>query len=161
MFTLFIPLILAAANAAAPSYPYWHAYVDARGQTRQVKCSFARLELKAVNDGVAPQWLERLDGAVEKVSVTTQPVGWVGDWHENPGPQWIIPLSGRWFVETQDGQRVEMGPGDVSLGEDLGSKPNAAGHRGHLSGTLGDQPATLMIVSLKAKPTVNQPCHQK
>ena len=45
-----------------------------------------------------------------------------------------------------DGHRVEMGPGDASLGEDQGSKPDAAGHFGHLSGTLGDAPITLMFV---------------
>ena len=44
------------------------------------------------------------------VLVTVQPVGWVGTWHENPAPQWIVPLSGRWWVESMDGKRVEMGP---------------------------------------------------
>jgi hypothetical protein len=28
--------------------------------------------------------------------------------------QSIVPLSGRWFVESMDGVRTEMGPGDVS-----------------------------------------------
>ena len=41
------------------------------------------------------------------VFVTVLPVGWIGDWHENPRPQWIIPLSGRWFVELMDGVRVK------------------------------------------------------
>jgi hypothetical protein len=45
------------------------------------------------------------------VFVTVLPVGWIGDWHENPRPQWIIPLSGRWFVESMDGIRIEIGPG--------------------------------------------------
>jgi len=49
------------------------------------------------------------------VFVTVLPVGWIGDWHENPRPQWIIPLSGRWFVESMDGVRVEMGPGEIRL----------------------------------------------
>jgi hypothetical protein len=49
-----------------------------------------------------------------------------GQWYENPAPQWIIPMSGRWFVGTMDGHRVEMGPGDASLGEDQGSSSPAA-----------------------------------
>ena len=89
------------------------------------------------------------------------PKGWVGQWHENPAPQWIIPLSGRWFVETMDGHRVEMGPGDASLGEDQGSKPDAAGHVGHLSGTLGDAPITLMFVQLDHKLTLIDACRNK
>lgn len=161
---LLTQLFLLAAHAASPTYPYWHVYVDADGRTRQTQCAFENMELKAVNAGVTPQWLERLDGVVEKISVTTQPVGWVGDWHENPGPQWIIPLRGRWFVETHDGKRIEMGPGDVSLGEDQGSRAQN-GKRGHLSGTVGTEPATLMIVSLKAPlkgaARTNQPCHQR
>ena len=87
--------------------------------------------------------------------------GWVGQWHENPAPQWIIPLSGRWYVETMDGHRVEMGPGDASLGEDQGSKPDAAGHTGHLSGTLGDAPITLMFVQLDHKVALNDACRNK
>lgn len=50
--------------------------------------------------------------------MTVLPVGWTGEWHENPKPQWILPLSGRWFVESMDGQRVEMGSGELSFGAD-------------------------------------------
>jgi hypothetical protein len=60
------------------------------------------------------------DGAT--VIITVLPVGWTGPRHENPKLQWIIPLSGRWFVEMLDGKRTEMGPGDVSFGEDQNSK---------------------------------------
>ena len=87
------------------------------------------------------------------------PVGWIGEWHENPKPQWIVPLSGRWFVETMDGQRVEMGAGEISFGEDQGTKPDAQGHRGHLSGTVGSEPAVLVTVQLDAAPTVGRACH--
>jgi len=81
------------------------------------------------------------------VLVTILPVGWIGDWHENPKPQWIIPLSGRWFVESMDGQRVEMGPGEMSFGEDQNTR--AQGDRqGHLSGTVGEAPAILMLVQI-------------
>ena len=47
-----------------------------------------------------------------------------------------------------DGQRVEMGPGDVSFGGDQNTKPDEQGHKGHLSGTIGEQPVMLMIVQL-------------
>jgi hypothetical protein len=38
-------------------------------------------------------------------------IGHLLDWHENPVKQWIVPLSGSWFVETMDNTYVEMGPG--------------------------------------------------
>ena len=44
--------------------------------------------------------------------------GEIGEWHENPMPQWIMPRRGRWRVETMDGVIVDMGPGDISFGGD-------------------------------------------
>ncbi len=92
---------------------------------------------KPLRNGSAPR-----PNDAATVFVTVLPVGWIGDWHENPKPQWIIPLSGRWFVESMDGQRVEMGPGEISFGEDKNTR-KVAGKQGHLSGTLGDEPAVL------------------
>jgi len=86
-----------------------------------------------------------------------QPVGWVGDWHENPAPQWIVVLSGRWWIEAMDGTRIEQGPGEFSLGEDQGCVATG-GRQGHRSGTIGDQPAVLMTVQLHVPP-VRRPCH--
>src|SRR5262249_56406378 len=120
-----------------------------------------RFELKSMQPPADPQWQGERYHDCMTTMVTVQPVGWVGQWHENPAPQWIIPLSGRWFVETMDGHRVEMGPGDASLGEDQGSKPDAAGHVGHLSGTRGDAPITLMFVQLDHKVTPNDACRDK
>jgi hypothetical protein len=90
--------------------------------------------------------------------MVVQPVGWVGEWHENPKPQWIIPLSGRWFVETMDGTRVEMGPGEISFGGDQNTKPDARGRRGHRSGTVGNQPSINLIVQLQSDPSAGRPC---
>jgi hypothetical protein len=90
------------------------------------------------------------------VLFTVLPVGWIGDWHENPKPQWIVPLSGRWFVETMDGTRVEMGPGDISFGEDQNTRRDSEGRQGHRSGTVGNEPATLMIVQLQETPDGGQ-----
>jgi hypothetical protein len=89
------------------------------------------------------------------------PVGWVGEWHENPEPQWIVPLSGRWFVETMDGKRVEMGPGDLSFGNDQNTKFDAQGRRGHRSGTVGDQPCITMMVQVDQDPVNSRPCQLK
>jgi hypothetical protein len=86
-----------------------------------------------------------------------QPVGWVGDWHENPAPQWIIVLSGRWWIESMDGTRIEQGPGAFSFGEDQGCT-EMGGKKGHRSGTIGAEPAVLMTVQLHIAPN-RAPCH--
>jgi hypothetical protein len=56
-----------------------------------------------------------------------------------------------------DGTRVEMGPGELSFGEDQ-STVERDGRRGHLSGTIGDAPAVLMVVQLNDPPTIATPC---
>ena len=100
-------------------------------------------------------WLA--DRGEATVFVTVLPPGWTGAWHQNPKPQWIIPMSGRWFVKSMDGQRVEMGAGEISFGEDQEAR-ELNGKMGHLSGTVGDEPAVLMIVQLEAVPGPSSPC---
>ena len=89
-----------------PSVPYSHLYVDAHGVSHQSQCALTDYELKAVAPA-APQWNDKMDRSEATVVFTVQPVGWVGDWHENPAPQWIIVLSGRWWIESMDRGRED------------------------------------------------------
>ena len=131
-----------------PEQTYWHVWTDDEGVSHQTQCKLTNFKQESMGGDAAPQWNNHLLSADAKILFTEMPVGWVGEWHENPKPQWIIPLSGRWFVETMDGVRVEMGAGEVSFGGDQNTKPNREGHKGHLSGTVGDEPAKVMIVQL-------------
>ena len=138
-------------NLNPPKYSYWHVWTDDDGVSHQTKCELTDFKQESMSGNAAPQWNNRLLTAESKIVFAELPVGWVGEWHENPQPQWIIPLSGKWFVETMDGKRVEMGVGEVSFGGDQNTKPNAAGLQGHLSGTVGDEPAQLMIIQLEGE----------
>ena len=139
-----------------PKVPYWHLWTDTDGVSHQAQCALEAWELKGVG-GADPQWNDKQDKVPSTVVFTVQPVGWVGTWHENPAPQWIVVLSGAWWVESMDGTRVEMKAGEFSLGEDQGSV-ETDGKKGHRSGTIGDQPAVLMTVQLHRDP-VHAPCH--
>ena len=139
-----------------PTVPYWHLYVDGDGISRQRRCALTQYELGGVGPA-APQWNDKMPPVQSTVVFTVQPVGWVGEWHENPAPQWIVVLSGRWFVESMDGVRIEQGPGEFSFGEDQGCT-QTEGRKGHRSGTLGDEPCCLMTVRLHVKPS-REPCH--
>jgi len=145
-------------NPTPPTIDYWHVWTDHDGISHQSRCQIQDFILKSMAPPASPQWLDKLKQVGAKITFAVLPVGWIGSWHENPKPQWIIPLSGCWFVETMDGQRVEMGPGEISFGEDQGTKADAQGHKGHLSGTVGDAPVVQMIVQLEETPTVGQPC---
>jgi len=149
---------VAATGKDKPTVPYWHVWTDEKGVSHQKRCEWSQFKLQSISEPAAPSWLDKLSTPGATVLVVVQPVGWVGEWHENPKPQWIIPLSGRWFVETMDGKRVEMGPGEVSFGGDQNTKPDAQGRKGHRSGTVGNQPSVNLIVQLEKDPFVNQSC---
>ena len=150
---------MAGATEANQTVPYWHVWVDDDGVSHQQRCVL-HLEKKTFAPPTPPLWLDRIDAPGASVMFHTLPVGWQRAWHLNPKPQWIVPLSGRWYVETMDGVRVEMGPGDVSFGEDqLAEGPD--GKAGHLSGTVGDAPAVLMMVQMDVTPAKGEPCRFK
>ena len=139
-----------------PEIAYWHLWADEDGISHQTRCALTEFALKGVG-GAAPQWNNAQPRSEATVVYTVQPVGWVGDWHENPAPQWIVVLSGRWWIESMDGACIEKGPGEFSLGEDQGCALTG-GRKGHRSGTIGDTPAMLMTVRLHVPP-VRRPCH--
>ena len=139
-----------------PKMPYWHVYVDDAGLSRQQRFELSNFELKGIDPAIEPQWNDKMQPSKAGVTFTVLPVGWVGDWHENPKPQWIANLTGRWFVETMDGHRVEMGPGELMMGEDQNTKPRD-GRKGHKSGTVGSEPCTMIVTGLDVTPTVNKP----
>lgn len=138
-----------------PRISYMHLWTDQDGISHQAPCALEEFELKGVG-GAEPQWNNKHRTCSTTVVVTVQPVGWVGDWHENPAPQWIVVLSGRWWIESMDGTRVEQGPGEFSFGEDQGCS-KTDGRKGHRSGTIGIEPAVLMTIQLHVEPQ-HAPC---
>ncbi len=141
-------------DSTTPTIEYWHVWTDENGVSHQTRKAIDDFQLQSISPPAAPQWLGQVKQKGGTVSFTVMPVDWTGEWHENPKPQWIIPLSGRWFVETMDGQRVEMGPGEISFGADQNTKEDDRGRKGHLSGTVGDEPAVLAIVQFEETPAI-------
>jgi hypothetical protein len=139
-----------------PSVAYSHLHVDADGISHQSRCALTDYELTSVGPA-DPQWNDKMKRGEATVVFTVQPVGWVGDWHENPAPQWIIVLSGRWWIESMDGARIEQGPGEFSFGEDQGCA-EIDGKKGHKSGTIGSEPCCLMTIQLHVD-SMRTPCH--
>ena len=138
----------AQARSRAPAVQYWYLWTDAQGVSHQRRCQLSHFEFASIQPSAAPQWQGPRHSGPMSALITVLPVGWIGEWHENPRPQWIVPLSGRWFVESMDGTCTEMGPGELSFGADQGCRERD-GRRGHRSGTLGQEPAVLMLVQLE------------
>jgi hypothetical protein len=140
-----------------PTVNYWHLWTDADGVSRQKQCAMIDFDLKSIKEPADPQWQGKKTNGAMTVMITVLPVGWIGTWHENPKPQWIVPLSGRWFVESMDGTCVEMAAGELSFGGDQNCR-EIEGKRGHRSGSVGDVPAVLMIIQFDDAPPPSSPC---
>ncbi|MES0882740.1 cupin domain-containing protein [Roseibium sp. SCP14] len=141
----------------SPDAGYWHLWSDADGITHQTHCRFQHLELKTFAPPAKDLWTKRLAADPEDITILVLQPGTL-NWHRNPQPQWIVPLSGTWFVESMDGTRVEMGPGQLSFGEDQLAKSDANGREGHLSGVVGNEPCVLMVIQIKDPPRVGAAC---
>jgi hypothetical protein len=61
--------------------------------------------------------------------------------HEAPRRQFIVVLGGVLEIETSQGLRTHLAPGDVLLADDVGTK-------GHHSRDVGDVPLTMMTVGI-------------
>ena len=129
----------------APSMPYWRMFTGQDGLSSVAMATLDGFVEKSVGGKAATMWMRAVPGAVEAIQFAILPVGWVGEWHESPTAQWVVTLSGRWFIETQDGTRIEMGPGEIHWGQDLGTRP-IDGDQGHRSGQLGDVPCAQLLV---------------
>jgi hypothetical protein len=132
-------------GGGSPKLAYWHLWTDDYGVSRQTRCELTEFEKSALGPEDSPQWNDVLlkDG---NAFLTVLPVGWSAGWHENETAKWIVVLSGQWCVESMDGERVVIGPGEFSFGGDQGCKVDAQGRIGHLSGQVGDVPCVQLII---------------
>jgi hypothetical protein len=132
-------------NDGAPKLSYWHLWADDDGISRQTRCTLTAFENASIGPGDSPQWN---NGLVDDANafLTVLPVGWSSGWHINHEPKWIFTLSGAWYVESMDGQRVVLGPGEFAYGGDQNCVADPEGRLGHLSGQFGDEPCVQLIV---------------
>ncbi|AOX17635.1 cupin domain-containing protein [Kozakia baliensis] len=147
-----------AEDAPPPSVPYWDNWTDSKGVTHLTKCKLTNFTFKTLAPHADPQWTQRAHEGQARMVVSIQPAHWNGGWHANPQVQWIVPLSGTWFVQSMDGTRVELNAGDALLSEDLGAVRDAQGHAGHLSGNVGDAPVALMITQFRDARASHKAC---
>ena len=128
------------------SIKYWHVWVGNGGCTHQsYKEIPVDLPAKSWNGLSSELKISAVEtDIIRRQFIVLEPSS-ICDWHTNPVAQWIIPLSGKWFVETLDGVRVEMGPGEISYGEDQDSG-TIDGKIGHLSGTVNKEPCVLLLL---------------
>ena len=101
---------------SGPQVPYYSLWTGPNGTSSLATCALDGFEMKSVGGQAAPLWLRQIPDEVAAVLFMVLPVGWVGEWHESPRPQWVVPLSGRWFIETAGWFTRRNGAGRHPLG---------------------------------------------
>src|SRR5258708_5893740 len=69
------------------------------------------------------------------------PPGRVADWHTAPRRQYVITISGHGEIELMGGKKIEVGPGNIELAEDLTGK-------GHITRTVGNEDRATIAIPL-------------
>jgi len=69
------------------------------------------------------------------------PPGRVADWHTAPRRQYVMTISGRGEIELMGGKKIEVGPGNIELAEDLTGK-------GHITRTVGNEDRVTIQIPL-------------
>jgi len=69
----------------------------------------------------------------QALSLARMPSGWISGLHPAPRRQFLVGLSGRVEICASDGQRLDLGAGDVALVEDRTGK----GHSVRVLGAAG------------------------
>lgn len=140
--------------SSAPSISYMAMRVNQEGLSTGELCELEGFSLASLGGKASPIWMKQFAGSPTSVWFTVLPIGWVGDWHESPAAQWVCAISGRWWIETADGKRIEMGPGEIHWGQDQGTKA----HRGHRSGQCGPEPCVQLMVRYANAPLGSERC---
>ena len=109
-----------SAQARKPPIMMTRIYTGADGLSHA-----ERIEMKAAN-GVT----ELMKGTGAQFS--SRPAAPGGDWHVGPARQFVITLSGRAELTVGNGEKVEVGPGNINLIEDTTGK-------GHITRNVEDR----------------------
>jgi quercetin dioxygenase-like cupin family protein len=106
------------------------------GDDGQSHVSDEHVELEAAGPNRQSPWQPASGVRFEET-----PAGSALAWHDAPRAQYVLTLSGRLEFTTRDGERFEIGPGDVLLADDT----TGGGHSWRI---LGPEPWRRAYVAL-------------
>ncbi|MQR99437.1 cupin domain-containing protein [Gluconobacter aidae] len=165
-----IPITAAQATSVEdrPSFPtisYWDNWTDPQGVTHLTKCKISTFHEASTTSAETPDagkvMLSTPHDGPATMTIQVQPPHWKGGWDESHHVQWIVPLSGIYFVKAMDGTSVELNPGDVLLSEDLAPAGRGADPKGHLSGNVGNAAVALQVLRFGEATPSHIPCQRQ
>lgn len=133
-----------------PPLRYATVWADKLGATHIGHCQLNGLQYKIYAPPSGPQWIGIAPDKIASIAYSVLPVGYSASWHNSPGPQWVVTLSGRWSITATDGSVLEQGPGEFQFNADYNSIPRKDDKRiGHTTRTVGNEPNIQLLIKLK------------
>ena len=140
---------------------YHQLWVRADGSTSVAQgLSFSGLERKGYSG--TPQYVREFGPSdfVVKRTLVTQMTG-DNPWHYAPSAQFVVVLSGAWFVKGTDGRTTVFRPGDVLYQDNTKAHPAAKDgtqQAMHFSGVApGETICSQLIIQVERSASVNNP----
>ena len=147
LLLLLLPTLSTAAAAAPETgvIQFIRIWTSADSATHIKRCEVPRLEESG--DFGTIQYVRNLaNSSVTPFNlVLTQQTG-DNPWHPSPNTQFVVTLSGAWFVNTTDGDYVEMFAGDLLFQDDYAGSPLGGVH---YSGTLGGEACNQLVIAVE------------
>ncbi|MCO5594299.1 hypothetical protein L7F22_048328 [Adiantum nelumboides] len=157
--------LAAAAPAAAPApasgtqpenFKYTQLWSDAEGETHIAECKMQGFREEAYS-ALLQFVRDDFGGNATKMVFTELSVNLTQPLHNTPSTQFVITLSGSWYIKTTDGSYREFLPGEVLFQDNTKDSPAAKSPQ-HYSGAVGDVPCQQFVIQFDRVPNVNVVC---
>ena len=154
--TMLLCLLMAHAGASGPApgvIRFTRLWISHDGLTHLQDCTVQQMTKKPLPGGKTAQYVRSLEGIVDpsQLIFTQMAAGSKNPWHQCPTSQFVIPLSGSWFVNSSSGDYAEFGPGDVLFQDDyVGLSINGTSPV-HFSGAVGAGPCNQLVISATSR----------
>ncbi|KAL3693057.1 hypothetical protein R1sor_006708 [Riccia sorocarpa] len=138
------------------NFTYTQLWADEKGETHVQQCKMTGFSLQ--NYSAYQQFIrDDFGGNATKFVFTELSVGLTQPLHSTPAVQFVITLSGSWYINTTDATYHAFQAGDVLFQDNTKDSP-AAKVPQHFSGAVGDVPCQQFILQINRKPEVNNLC---
>ncbi|KAG6549417.1 hypothetical protein Mapa_009136 [Marchantia paleacea] len=154
---------LSVASAPSPSgstqpldFKYTQLWSDADGETHITECKMSGFREEAYSSLI--QYVrDDFGGNTTKLVFTELSVNLTQPLHSPPAVQFVVTISGSWYIVTTDGSYRAFQPGEVLFQDDTVDSP-AAKIPEHFSGAVGAVPCQQMIIQFNRPPEVDSVC---
>ncbi|BBM98388.1 hypothetical protein MPTK1_1g13110 [Marchantia polymorpha subsp. ruderalis] len=160
---IFCPLVpvfnattsMADSSEDPKSFKYMQLWASQDGETHIKECKMKGFDLQKYSSEL--QFVKTdFGGQPQKIIFTELSAGLRQPLHPCPEVQFVITLSGSWYIETTDGSRYEFQPGEVLFQDNTKNSP-ADKTPQHFSGAVGDLPCQQFIIQFDRSPEVDNP----